>query len=50
MRHYFLFLYRIFRLSFQGSNRFLLWMAFLSLLSLILSLLCLIIISRVNLH
>lgn len=35
MRHYLLFIFRVFRLSFQGSNRFLLWMAFLSVLCLI---------------
>ena len=35
MSRYLLFLFRIFRLSFQGSPRFLVWMAFLSVLSLI---------------
>jgi molybdopterin-containing oxidoreductase family membrane subunit len=35
MKHYFLFLYRIFRLSFQGSGRFLLWMVFLSIICLV---------------
>ena len=35
MGHYLLFLVRIFRLSFQGSPRFLLWMAFLTVLCLV---------------
>ncbi|HSH09630.1 MAG TPA: NrfD/PsrC family molybdoenzyme membrane anchor subunit [Oceanipulchritudo sp.] len=35
MGRYLIFLWRIFRLSFQGSGRFLLWMAFLSVLCLI---------------
>ena len=35
MGRYFQFLFRVFRLSFQGSRRFLIWMAFLSVICLV---------------